>query len=107
MLFRSVNLCDNALRHSADCKIELRGGISSGSNRPFLDVIDHGQGIPTEDIPHIFEPFFTSATNGTGLGLYISRQLAESNQAQLNYIFIPTGGACFRISFQDPRRNIN
>ena len=113
-----VNLCDNALRHSRlddtpdtdrhkQPLIELRGGASNDSNRPYLDVIDHGPGIKTEDIPHIFEPFFTSATNGTGLGLYISRQLAESNQAYLNYILNPTGGACFRISFQDPRRNIN
>ncbi len=105
-----VNLCDNALRHSADYpanpKVELRGGITSDFNRPFLDVIDHGPGIPAEDLQHIFEPFFTSSTNGTGLGLYISRQLAASNQAHLNYILIPTGGACFRISFQDPRRNI-
>lgn len=106
-----VNLCDNALRHSADYKgkprVELRGGISTDFNRPFLDVIDRGPGINADDIPHIFEPFFTSAANGTGLGLYISRQLAESNQTHLNYIVIPTGGACFRISFQDTRRNIN
>ena len=106
-----VNLCDNALRHSADYGgkpvVEFRGGMTSDINRPFLDIIDHGPGIPPEDIPHIFEPFFTSSTNGTGLGLYISRQLAESNQAHLKYIVIPTGGACFRISFQDPRRNID
>ncbi len=106
-----VNLCDNALRHSREYaghpRVELRGGITSDFNRPFLDVIDHGPGIKAEDIPHIFEPFFTSSTNGTGLGLYISRQLADSNQAHLNYVVIPTGGACFRISFQDPRRNIN
>lgn len=106
-----VNLCDNALRHSADYRanprVELRGGIATDFNRPFLDVIDRGPGIRAEDIPHIFEPFFTAATNGTGLGLYISRQLADSNQAHLNYIVIPTGGACFRISFQDPRRYTN
>ena len=105
-----VNLCDNALRHSTDYganpKVELRGGITSDVNRPFLDIVDHGPGIRAEDIPHVFEPFFTSSTNGTGLGLYISRQLAESNQAHLNYIVVPTGGACFRLSFQDPRRNI-
>ncbi|MDH5446375.1 MAG: HAMP domain-containing histidine kinase [Gammaproteobacteria bacterium] len=106
-----VNLCDNALRHSADYgglpKVELIGGTTSDFNRPFLDVVDHGPGVRADDIPHLFEPFFTSSTNGTGLGLYISRQLAESNQAHLNYVVIPTGGACFRISFQDPRRNIN
>ena len=44
--------------------------------------------------------------SGTGLGLYISRELAESNQANLNYLPSPTGGSCFRISFQDPRKQI-
>lgn len=106
-----VNLCDNALRHSRDYprlpKVVLSGGICDDSQRPFLEVLDHGPGVPTEHIPRLFEPFFTAAENGTGLGLYISRQLAESNQARLNYIQSPTGGACFRINFQDPRRNIN
>ncbi|MDH5458801.1 MAG: HAMP domain-containing histidine kinase, partial [Nitrospinota bacterium] len=105
-----VNLCDNGLRYSEDrqgqVQIELRGGITAEYQRPFLDIIDHGPGIDAHDAPHIFEPFFTTSPTGTGLGLYISRQLAECNQAHLNYIVIPTGGACFRITFQDPRRNI-
>jgi len=105
-----VNLCDNGLRHSQagpdQVQIELRGGITPEFKRPFLDIVDHGPGIDSHDAPHIFEPFFTTSPTGTGLGLYISRQLAECNQAHLNYLVIPTGGACFRITFQDPRRNI-
>lgn len=105
-----VNLCDNGLRHSqnssARTRLILRGGITPEFQRPFLDIFDYGPGIDPEDSPHIFEPFFTTSPIGTGLGLYISRQLAECNQAHLNYVATPTGGACFRITFQDPRRNI-
>ena len=47
----------------------------------------------------IFEPFFTTRSNGTGLGLYISREICESNQAHLEYLPAITGGSCFRINF--------
>ena len=106
-----TNLCENSLRHSKNYnnnpKIELRGGITPEFNRPFLDIIDHGTGIDTETAQHIFEPFYTTEPTGSGLGLYISRELAVCNQARMNYIPIATGGCCFRITFQDPRRSIN
>lgn len=100
-----ANLCDNALRHSAAYggfpKVELRGGIARESGGPFLDVIDHGPGIPDDTAQHIFEPFFTTESTGTGLGLYIARELCEINRARLNYIPIPAGGSCFRINFSN------
>lgn len=105
-----TNLCENGLRHSAPSanhpKLEIISGVTDEFRRPYLDIVDHGPGISPEVAEHIFEPFFTTATNGTGLGLYISRELAESNQAQLTYLAHPGGGACFRITFQDPRRQI-
>lgn len=102
-----LNLCQNGFRHAAQAgtpQIWLRGELSKESSSPYLEVIDNGKGIEPSLIEHIFEPFFTTATNGTGLGLYISRELCESNQAHLNYIPIPDGGSCFRITFADPRR---
>ncbi|MEJ2142142.1 MAG: ATP-binding protein [Gammaproteobacteria bacterium] len=106
-----TNLCENAIRYSKDYpgfpKVEVRVGITSDLNRPFIDVIDHGPGISAEDEGHIFEPFFTTSNSGTGLGLYISRELAECNEAHLNYIPVETGGSCFRITFQDPRRQMS
>jgi two-component system sensor histidine kinase PilS (NtrC family) len=106
-----TNLCENGLRYSKDYpgfpKVELRGGISDDLSRPYLEVIDHGPGINKKDESHIFEPFYTTSNDGTGLGLYISRELTECNQAHLNYIPVKTGGSCFRITFQDPRRQIN
>ncbi|HKK06075.1 MAG TPA: ATP-binding protein [Gammaproteobacteria bacterium] len=105
-----TNLCENALHHSAGCegqpKVELRASDTVEFHRPVVEVIDRGPGISAEAAEHLFEPFFTTEAKGTGLGLYISRELAESNQAQLTHVPQPSGGACFRITFQDPRRQI-
>jgi len=102
------NLCHNGIRYSrantGEPRLKLRGGISAESPNPFLDVIDSGRGVPPEAVDHLFEPFFTTEPKGTGLGLYISRELCESNQARLNYIPVSSGGSCFRIIFADPRR---
>ncbi len=102
-----LNLCQNGLRHSAQNELPqlwLQGGISSESGTPFLEVIDSGSGIDPSLAEHIFEPFFTTTESGTGLGLYISRELCESNQARLHYTPASNGGSCFRITFADPRR---
>ena len=101
------NLCQNGLRHSqgypGQPKLELHGGISDDSRRPFLDVIDHGIGVAPDAVSSIFEPFFTTETKGSGLGLYIARELCEGNQARLSYVAIPTGGACFRVEFAEQK----
>lgn len=102
------NLCRNGLRHSADYpgvpKVELLTSRQDETNSPYLDIIDHGPGIDNDKAEHIFEPFYTTEAKGTGLGLYIARELCEGNQARLDYIAIPQGGSCFRITFADPRR---
>jgi len=101
------NLFSNGIRHGATNghpTLVLRGGITLESRSPFLDIIDNGPGIAPETAQHIFDPFFTTVPQGTGLGLYIARELCECNQARLNYIPLPSGGGCFRITFADPRR---
>jgi len=102
------NLFSNGLRHGATNKkrptLVLKGGITHESRSPFLDIIDSGPGIEPETAQHIFDPFFTTEPQGTGLGLYIARELCECNQARLNYIPLPGRGGCFRITFADPRR---
>jgi len=101
------NLCQNGLRHSLDYpgqpRLEVHGGIAGDSRRPFLDIIDHGPGVPPDAVSNIFEPFFTTESKGSGLGLYIARELCEGNQARLSYVAIPTGGACFRVEFAKPK----
>ncbi|HCZ13676.1 MAG TPA: histidine kinase [Candidatus Accumulibacter sp.] len=79
------NLLGNALRHSQrvagsvrllDCAGKVAGQVE-------LHVIDDGEGVGEEFREHIFEPFFTTHHRGTGLGLYIARELCDANGAQL------------------------
>lgn len=94
------NLCDNGLRYSAGSpKLILRTGLMVDSKRAYLDVRDHGGGIDPAVVEQIFEPFFTTEARGTGLGLYLSRELCERNQATLHLLSNNENGCVFRISF--------
>jgi len=62
-------------------------------------VIDWGKGIPPQIAQNIFDPFFTTTSQGTGLGLYICRELCEGNGAQLQLMPADEVGARFRITF--------
>ncbi|WP_231118255.1 sensor histidine kinase [Lysobacter silvisoli] len=64
---------------------------------PVIDVLDRGPGIPEAVAARLFRPFFTTSSHGTGLGLYIARELCRANQASLDYVPMPGGGGCFRI----------
>jgi two-component system, NtrC family, sensor histidine kinase PilS len=102
------NLCQNsvthALPHAGAAPIELRYGRLAGVGRPFLQVADRGPGIGTADAERIFEPFFTRAVHGTGLGLFLARELGQANGATLLYETREGGGSIFRIVFSDPSR---
>jgi len=101
------NLCENAIKHAIgddpDQTIEIRYGRMSGGARPFLEVSDRGTGVAPEHIERIFEPFY-SGGRGTGLGLFLARELAQANGATLLYEPRAGGGSVFRVVFADPRR---
>ncbi|HTQ37347.1 MAG TPA: ATP-binding protein [Steroidobacteraceae bacterium] len=102
------NLCRNALTHGrrpdVGEPVEIRYGRLAGNGRPFVEVRDRGPGIAAEDAERVFEPFFTTAARGTGLGLFLARELAESNGAALLHESPPDGGTLFRLVFTDPGR---
>lgn len=102
------NLCDNAVKYASVAAgaiaVELSCGLLEPSGRPFLEIADRGPGITPDKVEQIFEPFYTGQPGGTGLGLYISRELAERNGATLRYQARPGGGSAFRIVFADPNR---
>jgi two-component system sensor histidine kinase PilS (NtrC family) len=102
------NLCENAVKYGshgdgADL-IELRVGRMASTARPFLEVADRGPGIAAQHREKIFEPFFTGNEKGTGLGLFLARELAQTNGATLLYEPRTSGGSLFRIVFRDPER---
>jgi len=87
------NLCRNALRHSrrATGSIVVRVSLERAGSVVKLDVVDDGPGVVPEARPQLFEPFFTTAVGGTGLGLYIAREVCEANGATLDYVETPRG----------------
>jgi len=94
------NLCRNALRYGRKLPGSMVLGVSLLDGRVVLDVEDDGTGISEEHLGKLFEPFFTTAAEGTGLGLYIARELCEANGALLEYhAGRRQPGACFRITF--------
>ena len=107
------NLVENGLRYSEKTtgrqSLLFTGGLSDrdGNNIPVLHVIDDGPGIDVMTEENLFEPFHTTEATGTGLGLYISKELCEANQAQLSYKRTEQGKSCFSIHFAHPDRNID
>lgn len=83
------NLVDNAMRHSkehsGEPRAELRIRVDMKQRECTIDVSDDGQGVDPKDIPRLFEPFFTRSQAGSGLGLYLCRELCELNQASITY----------------------
>lgn len=97
-----TNLCENAIRHGDGnkdgSKVTMSGGYAKDRDLPFLDIANDGPEIPLQLQDKIFEPFFTTDGAGTGLGLYLARELCQDNSAQLDYIRAPEGSR-FRIRF--------
>lgn len=97
------NLCENSRRHGLDakqeCHINIRIERDEYSDRPCLIISDAGPGIAPDKRDFLFEPFFTTAVDGTGLGLYIAQELAQANQGELRYYDNKKPGASFRLIF--------
>lgn len=102
------NLCDNAIKHAvkdrADAGVEIRYGRLGSTARPFLEVADRGPGVAPENAERIFEPFYSGERRGTGLGLFLARELAQTSRATLLYEPRLGGGSLFRLVFADPQR---
>ncbi|VUD68295.1 Sporulation kinase D [Thalassocella blandensis] len=103
-----TNLFDNGLRYSkaltGDETVTVQSGQNVHRETTFIQVIDKGPGVSQDKVQHIFEPFFTTDEEGSGLGLYICRELCEINQANLQYEKTEQQNSCFKISFPHHQR---
>ena len=100
-----VNLLDNALRHATQTPGAIVLRLDAGHEmRVYLSVLSDGAPIPAEVEPYLFEPFFSTRSRGTGLGLYICRELCERNGASIEYRLRPHGESHRNGFFVDMRR---
>jgi two-component system sensor histidine kinase PilS (NtrC family) len=97
------NLLRNAVRYSPAASRSVRLELRTIAHQVQLSVIDDGPGVPVADQAQLFEPFFTTDSKGTGLGLYLARELCATNRARLEYVD-DTEGAHFRIRFGERAR---
>lgn len=98
-----LNLCDNCVEHGRtgdERPLQIIVRLTRDAHgHPAIDVTDNGLAISRETLIDLFEPFFTTSRTGTGLGLYLARELCELNGAKLEYLEAD-GGNCMRISLQ-------
>lgn len=97
------NLCENALLHAGrpqrPAQLQIRAGRGNAYDPAWIEVLDDGPGIEEETAREMFAPFYTTKASGTGLGLYIARELAETNGIRLSYARRQPHGSCFRLVF--------
>lgn len=96
-----VNLINNGLRFSSKTQPHAFVTLQVYKSGKFIhiDVIDTGHGVAKENIQYLFNPFFTTDNQGTGLGLYLSQAFCQANYANLEYV-PGKGQTCFRIICQ-------
>lgn len=80
-----VNLLNNAIRYASGAPGSMRLWVVETGGQMELHVQDDGPGITPEVRAHLFEPFYTTSSKGTGLGLYLARELCLNNDAKLDY----------------------
>jgi PAS domain S-box-containing protein len=100
-----INLLDNAVRHSpSGGTVRLSAARCADPGWLEIAVLDEGPGIKPEDIPRLFQPFFTRRAGGTGLGLAICQRIIEQHGGHITAANRPEGGAVFtvRLPFADP-----
>ncbi|MGS2717973.1 sensor histidine kinase [Eionea flava] len=101
-----TNLVDNGLTHGKREQekntIHLSIYIDPKSSFPIIDIEDEGDGIKEENLKNIFEPFFTTKSQGSGLGLYLCKELCEANQTDITYLQKTNSQrSCFRLTFNN------
>ncbi|MFP5385464.1 MAG: sensor histidine kinase [Bacteriovoracia bacterium] len=98
IIFNLIVNAAQAMKNQAGAK-ELKLIINSNADQVFVDVIDNGSGIPQDKLTQLFKPFFTTKTQGTGLGLVLSRNLALKMGGNLEYLVNNNQiGAHFRLT---------
>jgi PAS domain S-box-containing protein len=105
-----VNLIENAIQHSpsgSTVRVEVQSIVDGNHSWVQCAIKDSGSGILDEDLPKIFEPFFSKRRGGTGLGLAIAQRIMQEHGGKLIAGNNPTGGACMIARFPTPTEGVS
>jgi len=95
-----LNLVINAVESSGETNDSLRIALKSDNGQVLISFTTNGPTIPEKDLPYIFDPFFTTKPGGSGLGLWISRNLVEQYRGSLDAKNLIDGqGVVFTVMF--------
>lgn len=95
-----VNILQNAVQ-AVPAAAAPRVRVAEEQRKLVIEIRDYGPGLPSEDARRVFDPFFTTRTNGTGLGLAVAHRVVEMHRGTLTAANDPQGGAVFRIVLPD------
>lgn len=93
------NIIINAVEAMEDGSGELKVTLSAGKGFALLAIADNGCGISEQNIPHLFEPYFTGKRNGMGLGLTLAHNILQGHKAKIEVVSSPGQGSTFNITF--------
>ena len=96
LLLNAAHACEGDAARGV--RVASGGGGRGASGRWWFEVCDDGPGVPADLRPRVFEPYFTSKAQGTGLGLAVSRQVAQAHGGDIECGDAPGGGARFRVT---------
>ena len=91
-----LNLLINALQ-AIDHEGKISVSVQAHGKVAVVEVTDNGRGIPPEQLPHIFRPFFTTKGEGTGLGLSLARRIVEDHQGRIDVVSTVAKGSTFTV----------
>jgi len=97
-----TNLLENAFRHTKMATgkewAHITVSLDDRTPRCFIDIIDGGTGVTEVNQTKLFEPFYTTVKEGSGMGLFLCKELCEINNADLSYRHTASGESCFRVT---------
>ena len=94
------NISSNSIRYgNANKENPILIEFKQLPQRASIQIMDNGAGITEQELKYLFEPFHTTSAKGTGLGLYLVKELCEANHAEIRFHNRLNGGACFEILF--------
>jgi signal transduction histidine kinase len=95
-----INLLLNAIHAvSENGSVSVQSAVDSKNNKVRVEIADNGCGIAAEDIKKIFEPFYSTKTKGTGLGLAVSYGIVQNHQGDIRVLSTPGQGTRFTLEF--------